>query len=111
MSLVVVVGRETAQPARQSESARRRALGTTRKEPGAARKLATWARFRHPNWASEGARSPGLTGMLFPNAGFAPAGFSAFKRSLALMSNIVACVRFRPVRDRKSTRLNSSHLG
>src|ERR1019366_3548707 len=36
--------------------------------------------------------------MLFPNAGFAPAWFSAFKRSLALMSSIVTRVRFRPVR-------------
>ena len=58
MSLVVVVGRETAQPASESKSTRRRALGTAREEPGAARKLAAWARFPHPNWASEGARSP-----------------------------------------------------
>jgi hypothetical protein len=60
MSLVVVVGCETAQPARNSESAMRIALAAAaRGKLETARNLPTRDRFQHPNWASEGARSSG----------------------------------------------------
>jgi hypothetical protein len=82
----VVAGGRTPQPARATESAARRiALETAaRSEPATGGNLSSWERSRQSNRVL--ASSP-------------PAGsirLRASKSSLALMSNIVACVLFRP---------------